>query len=118
MTKQQHDQLVRLNSTPAERIRNEYLYRENNRRISNTVKLLLAQAETHNFPVRFGCECSNAQCLGEFQMTTAEFEKVHARSRVFVICPGHEELDIEVIVRKYPQHYTVRKHNVKEVNFV
>ncbi len=80
---------------------NEALFREVNERI-----------EAGHWPgetsdrVAFLCECGMLGCNLLVELTPAEYEDVRACARRFLLVPGHEIPDVEVVVRR-EQHYLV-----------
>jgi hypothetical protein len=85
---------------------NEALFREVNERVRET-------SETFNVArgeAEFVCECGTASCVERIRMSLDEYEKVRADATTFVIVPGHEEPDVEVVVAHEGRYDVVRKH--------
>jgi hypothetical protein len=83
---------------------NEALFREINERI-----------EAGRWPgeredgVAFRCECSMLGCNLLVELTLGEYEEVRACARHFLLVPGHEIPEVEVVVRRAPGHIVVEK---------
>jgi hypothetical protein len=54
------------------------------------------------------CECSRSECNSGFEITIADYEAVRASGRRFVVAPGHEEED-EEIIEKAPAYFVIEK---------
>jgi hypothetical protein len=57
----------------------------------------------------FICECVRVDCGGELDLSIAEYARVRSNPRRFVVLPGHEEPDIELIVEVHPAYVVVEK---------
>src|SRR5690242_4173285 len=49
-------------------------------------------------PVEFLCECLSGSCEEKVRLTLAEYESVRKVPTHFVVCQGHEDLEIERVV--------------------
>lgn len=85
--------------------RNEVLFREVNERIEQAAKS--QDPDAHVF--EFLCECSNIDCTLRLPMTLAAYEAVRADPTLFVVAPGHELPEIEVVLRRTDDYQVVRK---------
>jgi hypothetical protein len=54
------------------------------------------------------CECSRSECNSGFQITIADYEAVRANGRRFVVTPGHEDEDEEIIATT-PEYVVIEK---------
>lgn len=59
--------------------------------------------------VAFDCECDNDQCRETIQMSTEEYQRVHLKSRNFVVIPSHVQLDLEKVVESFSEYTLVGK---------
>lgn len=59
--------------------------------------------------VPFHCECDDAACAAFVSISTEEYQKVHTRTRNFVVVPAHVRLDIEEIITSFPNYAVVGK---------
>jgi hypothetical protein len=71
--------------------RNETIFREINERAEE-----LATAVTG--PTEFVCECARTDCTERLDVPLDTYEQVRARSRHFLVAPGHEQLQYERVV--------------------
>lgn len=84
---------------------NEILFRSVNERILST-------AEAHGIDehmYEFLCECSNIDCTLRLRLTIAEYEHVRANAARFLIAPGHELPEIEIVTLREERFWTVEK---------
>jgi hypothetical protein len=74
--------------------RNETLFRSVNENIEEAATS--SQLDEHTF--EFFCECSNIDCTRLLPLTISEYEHVRSDPKQFVVAPGHELPEIEVVV--------------------
>jgi hypothetical protein len=60
-------------------------------------------------PVGFRCECARLGCAALIELTVREYEQVRRNPRWFMVLPGHEHPDLEVVVETHPGYLVVRK---------
>jgi len=85
--------------------RNEVLFRNVNEQIEQAA---IAQGiDEHVY--EFFCECSNIDCSLRLPLTLAVYEEVRADPTWFVVAPGHELPEIEVVIRRSAEFQVVRK---------
>lgn len=60
-------------------------------------------------PIGFRCECARLGCNRLVALTLAEYERVRARPRRFVIVDGHEVPDVEVVAERHGRYAVVQK---------
>lgn len=90
----------------AERMaRNEARFREINRRLEGDIRPLADPAER----IPFVCECSDAGCRETIGLRMAEFDEVRAREGQFAVVPGHQQPEIERVVREAGHYLVVEK---------
>jgi hypothetical protein len=85
--------------------RNETLFRSVNENIEEAAAS--GQPDEHVF--EFLCECSNMDCALLLPLTVAEYERVRADPRQFVVAPGHELPEIENVVVRTDAYQVVVK---------
>jgi hypothetical protein len=85
--------------------RNETLFRSVNENIERAATS--DHADDHRFD--FFCECSNVDCTLLLPMTVSEYEQVRADPRQFVVAPGHELPEIEIVVVRTSAYQVVIK---------
>jgi hypothetical protein len=83
---------------------NEALFRSINERIEAGT-WPAEQSET----AAFRCECAALGCNLLLEMTLAEYEAVRLNPRRFIVAPGHELPEVEVVVRRAENYFVVEK---------
>ncbi|MGH2860066.1 MAG: hypothetical protein ACRDLT_01020 [Solirubrobacteraceae bacterium] len=86
--------------------RNEALFRETNEAIE--------RGQWPDDPaklVRFRCECARLDCGEAVELTLAEYEQIRSSPRRFVIIPGHETPEIEIVISRAPDYLIVEKQD-------
>ena len=57
----------------------------------------------------YRCECTRLDCNRLLELTPAEYERVRAHPRRFVVFPGHECPEVESVIRAMPAYVVVAK---------
>lgn len=60
-------------------------------------------------PVSFRCECARVGCSELIELSVNEYERVRSNPRHFIVVPGHEHLDAEIVVEARPGYLVVEK---------
>jgi hypothetical protein len=60
-------------------------------------------------PVAFRCECGRLRCNLLVEMTIPEYEAVRADPHRFLLVPGHELSEVEVVIERKPGYIVVEK---------
>jgi hypothetical protein len=60
-------------------------------------------------PLPFVCECASPSCTEAVELTLDDYRRVRRNPRQFVIVPGHEVSDVEVVVEETPRYMVVEK---------
>lgn len=60
-------------------------------------------------PVGFRCECAQLGCTELIELTVREYEQVREDARRFIVLPGHERLEAEVVIENRPGYMVVQK---------
>lgn len=71
--------------------RNESIFREINERAEEIGTAVEG-------PTEFLCECARIDCTERIAVSVDVYERVRARSRRFLVVPGHEQLEFERVV--------------------
>jgi hypothetical protein len=84
---------------------NEAMFREVNERIDDL---------DDRFGVSDGtivviCECGRVDCTAQIELSRREYEEIRSDSATFALVPGHEDPDVEEVVRRAANHLVVRK---------
>lgn len=59
--------------------------------------------------VRFRCECAQLGCNELLEASVREYERVRAHGRRFLVIPGHERRDVEIVVETRQGYLVVEK---------
>ena len=62
-------------------------------------------------PVGFRCECARLGCNDVIELSPREYERVRSNPRRFIVLPGHERLDVELVVERRSGYLIVEKLN-------
>ena len=84
---------------------NEVLFRKANDRIDDTAQ----RQGRGSGPIEFYCECSDRDCAERVPISAHEFEAVHAKPTQFIVKPGHQVAEIEIVVLRTPLYLVVEK---------
>jgi hypothetical protein len=87
--------------------RNEALFRDVNEHISRQG---LQWGSTDPDQHEYLCECSRRDCTALVSMTQQEYEQVRRHGKRFFVLRGHEELEVESVVRSEKGYVVVEKH--------
>ena len=60
-------------------------------------------------PIGFRCEFAKLGCNELLELSVREYEAVRAKPRRFIVRPGHERLDVAVVVERRPSYFVVEK---------
>jgi hypothetical protein len=85
---------------------NEALFREVNERVER----LNVAFQTTLAPMQLLCECGNADCFEQIEMTIPEYEHLRQDPHLFAVKPGHETAEVERVVERGERYCVVRKH--------
>jgi hypothetical protein len=55
------------------------------------------------------CECARASCASQLEIAWGDYERVRSDPTSFVVLPGHEEPEIETVVRAEGGYAVVEK---------
>jgi hypothetical protein len=72
---------------------NESAFRAVNERIENI-------SERHDLAAEFVCECSDLECAERLSVPLDDYERVRAHGDRFIVTPGHERPDVELVVEE------------------
>jgi hypothetical protein len=83
---------------------NEALFRAANERMADWEEQHVQSQTEHYY-----CECSNPECHEMVLLREADYVKVRADARQFVIVPGHEVPDVETVIEQHEAWAIVEK---------
>jgi hypothetical protein len=84
---------------------NEALYRSVNEKIEALSAAFGVITETMSVV----CECGNASCAEQIEVSIPDYERIRADSTLFIIRPGHEIPDVEEVVEEHDAFHVVKK---------
>jgi hypothetical protein len=56
------------------------------------------------------CECGAADCTRQLEIAPADYEELRSDPALFAAVPGHEQADVEDVVRHRDGYVVLRKH--------
>jgi hypothetical protein len=84
--------------------RNESLFRKTNEAIERG-----QWGDDPTKPILFRCECARLECNLPVAVSLAEYERVRAFSRRFIVSPGHQLPEFEKVVDHTDRYVVVEK---------
>ena len=84
--------------------RNEAIFREINEGIRRG-----RWPGEENSTMSFRCECASLGCTDMLALSFRDYERIRKHPRQFLVAPGHERLDVEVVVDTKPTYLVVQK---------
>jgi hypothetical protein len=100
---------------------NEAMFRKLNEQIQTGIHQtnLLAEADqqpefyiepkSDDAPLQFLCECADEKCTGRVELNIFRYKEIHSTRDQFVVIPGHEIPQIEIVIREEPGYKVVKK---------
>jgi hypothetical protein len=64
-------------------------------------------------PVPFACECDDPGCARAIELSIDAYERAVGPVDRFVVLPGHEDPEVEVVVERHAGYYVVSKPDLK-----
>src|SRR4051794_5525833 len=55
------------------------------------------------------CECGDEHCTEQFEISVAEYQRVRSDAALFIIAPGHDAPEVEVVAVDADDYQVVRK---------
>lgn len=90
--------------------KNEQAYKDHNeRRAEMDEKGGVPEDE----PVPFACECDDPACSRAVELPLADYERISAPADQFVVAPGHEDPEVEVVVETHGSYLVVSKPDLQ-----
>jgi hypothetical protein len=91
-------------------VRNQVLFREVNDRINDVADRFDVVDGTD-----FVCECSREDCTQTLRLELSEYEGVRSAPTLFVIAPGHETPEVEIIIEENDRFALVEKTHAVDI---
>jgi hypothetical protein len=60
-------------------------------------------------PLPFVCECASVECTEAVELTLEDYRRVRRNPRRFVVAPGHEAAEVELVVESGDGFVVVEK---------
>jgi len=89
--------------------RNQSLFREVNERAVDLLQNGLLEFDEDDSLLTIMCECADAVCHEQIELTAVEYEELRRSSTRFPIKRGHEWPDVERIVAEHDRYVVVEK---------
>jgi hypothetical protein len=90
--------------------RNEAIFREVNANIAKLEERL--GTDSDSLPVI--CECAEADCTTQFEISPDEYARVRQHSDRFFVARGHEAPSVEQVVEEHREYVVVEKQGAAE----
>jgi hypothetical protein len=58
---------------------------------------------------QFICECASSGCFERISLTLEQYERIRGEGSTFVVTPGHEYDEIELVIERQVTYSVVRK---------
>jgi hypothetical protein len=107
-----HDDLPteRLKVAMDKRILNEFGAKIlNEERYDTAIRSRRGSTHSEFAEMLFHCECDDQDCGETISMSTEEYQKVHTKTKYFVVVPSHVQLDLEEIIDSFKTYALVGK---------
>jgi hypothetical protein len=82
----------------------------NEERADNAIKSRRGSTLSFHSEMVFLCECDNSDCEEAISMSTEEYQRVHSKTKYFVVIPSHVQLDLEEIIETFSSYALVGKY--------
>ena len=93
---------------PSRAASNEALFREVNERVKEKTEAFSSDADAPEL-FDFLCECARKSCLDHVQLMISEYELVRGEPTHFVLVPGHELPEAEIVRAENGRFVVVEK---------
>ena len=91
--------------------RNEAMYRSVNLEIERVSEEVRGGPDDR---LEIICECGEDGCDATLDVTRAEYDEAHEQHDRFMVAPGHENEQIEHVVKRTPRYLVVDKFGAAE----
>jgi hypothetical protein len=86
---------------------NEVIFRTVNEHIAS-----LAENIGREAIYDFICECADIDCFGRIPLTIEQYEAVRTQGAWFLLQPGHQDIEIELVAENHGEYLVVEKDGV------
>jgi hypothetical protein len=91
--------------------RNEAMYRSVNLEVERVSEELGGRPNDH---LEILCECGETSCDTTLDVSRVEYDEAHQQRDRFMVAPGHEDEQIEHVVKRTPEYLVVDKFGEAE----
>ena len=88
---------------------NERLLHSANERIARVAEELQSESPFAAGPTMFFCACGRRSCSATIDLRVDEYERIHHDPHRFIVVPGHQQPEIERVVKRTDDYYVVEK---------
>jgi len=81
----------------------------NEERLDKMVRSRREERMSPHINVTFLCECDAESCAETISLSTEEYERVHSKTKYFIVVPSHVRLDLEEIISSFTNYAQVGK---------
>lgn len=81
----------------------------NEERLDRVVESRKAANQSPHSDMSFLCECDDKVCGETILMSTEEYQRVHRKTKYFVVVPSHVRLDLEEVISSFSHYVLVGK---------
>jgi hypothetical protein len=81
----------------------------NEERLDRAAKSRREERVSPHAEMVFHCECDDGECLETISLSTEEYERVHSKTKYFVVVPLHVRPDLEEVVTRFSTYVLVGK---------
>lgn len=79
------------------------------RAVNEMIETVASSAGIDEHLYEFMCECADIHCHVLLPLTVWQYEEVRADPTLFLLAPGHERAEIEVVIARHGPYQVVRK---------
>jgi hypothetical protein len=88
----------------------------NEERADKAIKSRRGSTLSYHSDMEFHCECDASACAETIFMSTEEYQRVHSKTKYFVVIPSHVQLDLEEIITSFTNYALVGKYFPRHSN--
>jgi hypothetical protein len=81
----------------------------NEERLEKVIKNRREERLSQHNEMLFHCECDDRDCAATISLSTEEYERVHSKTKYFVVVPGHVRPDLEEVITTFNTYVLVGK---------
>lgn len=82
----------------------------NEERLDKVVNSRREERLSKHTEMTFHCECDDEGCAETIALSTEEYERVHSKTKYFIVVPTHVRLDLEEVIASFNTYVLVGKY--------